>query len=458
MRFQKSSAILLFPFILFWFHAGCDESDFTKPPFTPPKSFDVVKKTDLPNRSAQTKVDDPPLEVILNLPFSSSSTYACPQKMSVETKHNRANTKHDLDFELPKTDQVEIYSPVSGVLYTHPYTQDDPFGLHVTIDRDDETYVIIGKLDEIFAPEGEYVAEGQLIARAVAKNFNRVTHVCIGVHIGNPKLPAQNGISIPGTYMVMDPNNPYEKLFLTSDMFACNNSVDMYGESPQYVSTLPTALWHPNGAVVKTKDDEKTYLVSNGKLREIMNEEILESYGYHSDHVAIISQEEFDCYSHDQPIDEQSFVDAVMDPNGTIWLINGSKKQWNRYRIEVPLDAWEYILDSWGLPYTEWNPPPLVEETDLFLTQWTIKKGFSHFRTGSLVKELSDSPIYIIVDGVAVQFRYWDTFLMLGYQWQNIIKIETGMVKTIQKKVGDCEQNDHCLDLSVITMCGGGQL
>lgn len=436
--------------ILFSPFFGCEVSP---PNNTTPQPNSNGFSTIKPLESERMETSNEPTElpktdVIVHLPFAPWTTIVCPYWMN-ELESNQPYTKHDVAFPIT-TETTELYSPVSGLLYVHNESN-SPFGKHVTVDNSDGTYVVLGGFTSITAKNFHVVSMGQLIGYK-SGDCDTSINVYLGIHSGSATLPAENGISIPTLYRAYTAD-PYIGTLYESKWLVCDQNSNESNTTP-FDSGLPMILQHPDGTLVQTPNVPKIYLLTNGKRKEIMNQNILESHGYFLDDVVMISNAEMNCVSEDQPIDELGFVEAVTDLENAIWLLVGKKTDWNRYRILIQETSWEGVLDSWGLPfYTEWNPPPFAEDTENQLTDWPIKKGFAHFRRGTLLKEISSSKLYVITNDVAMNIQDSETFLLLGYDQNNIVIVEDGSLKTIQKTIGNCEQNNNCLTYSSVMNC-----
>lgn len=437
----------IFP-ILFSPLFGCETPPSQSPP--PPLNqtgFSLENSDE--NEHVTNTINMPQTDIVVHLPFAPWIKAKCPQWMYA-TDGSENGVQNDVVFQT-KSEVTELFAPVSGILFVHADPK-SPFGKHVTIDHSDGTYTVLGGFTSISAKDAHQVSMGQLIGYTSC-DPDTATDVYLGVHAGDATQPAQNGISIPAQYRAYTAD-PYTGTLYDDAWLVCSQVSDE-SDAQIFDSGQSIVMKHPDGTLVKTPDINKIYLLANGKRKEIVNQQILESYGYFLDDVVTISNAEMDCVPEDQPIDKPGYVEAMMDPEDNIWLVVGNKTDWNRYRIRVQETAWEGVVDSWGLPfYVEWNPPPYAEETDCQFTDWPIKKGFARFRRGTLVKETSSPKLYVITNDVAMEIQDLETFLLLGYSPNNIVVIEDGALKTIQKTVGDCEVGNHCLLQSSLTSCG----
>lgn len=385
---------------------------------------------------------------VIHLPFSVGDVRLCTQPAGGKFSHYTKATKNDIDLDTSNTEREEIYAPVSGTAHVHTEAATGSgFGNHICIDIGGGYYVVIGHLDEILVCDGCEVAAGELIGIEGCTGNCTGDHVHIGLHKGDATLPAENGESVPATYYVKDASGNTQTL--DSDQFVCGTD----GDGKSYTSALKVANSHPDGTLVKTANDAKVYVITNGELRWIKNENVFWSVGYSFDNLVIISDEELGCYAPGTDIADAGFVKAIRDPVGQIWLLQGLSNQWNRNRIKVAETGWEAVLASFGLSHNAWNPPPSVVWTDLYLSNWPEMEGFAKFRNGTLIKEFNKSDVYVAEPKAAMPIKDWQTYLLLGFVERPIIEVGSGVVKAVQKVVGNCDGGFYCISSDVVTEC-----
>ena len=394
--------------------------------------------------------------VILHLPFPKGHDALCTQGAFGDFSHDGKSTKYDLDFDTSNTVSEELYAPASGIAYVFSAVETgSPFGNHICIDLGNGTYVVIAHMQQILISDGTEVTAGQLIGLEGCTGTCTGDHVHIGLHEGDASSPAEQGVSIPATYMVaLDTTD--EPSSFTSEDFICGAGGKGETLGEYYTSALPVIQHHPDGTLIMSAHNPKVYLIDQGKKHWILNEKVFWSYGYNFASVLLVSDEEADCYAEGPMIDSPSLVDAVTDPYGTKWLVIGSNQMEDRYRIYVDAFAWQGVLASWGLPYSQANPPQWVEWNHSYLSNWPAKDGVAQFRVGTLLKEATASAVYVAGPNVAMPIKNWQTFLMMGFASSQIVLVEDGAVASIQQQVGDCQQGVQCVDSKLITTCGTG--
>ncbi len=394
--------------------------------------------------------------ISLHLPFPKGHTALCTQGADDDFSHDVKSTKDDLDFDTSNTISEELYAPASGIAYVYLAVETgSPFGNHICIDIGGGKYVVIAHLQQILISDGAEVAVGQLIGLEGCTGMCTGDHVHIGLHEGDPHNPAEQGVSIPTTYLVTLDTSDVPSSIASED-FVCGTGGDGEELGDYYTSALPVIQRHPDGTLIMSAHNPKVYLLEHGKKSWMLNEQVFWSYGYNFANVLLVSDEELDCYPEGPMIDTPSLVDAVIDPSGSKWLIVGSTQMEDQYRIHVNEFAWQGVLASWGLFYSEANPPQLVELDHSYLSNWPAKDGFAQFRTGTLIKEATASDVYVAGPTIAMPVKNWQTFLMMGFVSSQIVTVEDGAVASIQKQIGDCQQGMQCVDSKLVTTCGTG--
>ncbi len=395
--------------------------------------------------------------VALELPIPDGDMLQCVQGAGGSYSHSGDSTLHDIDLDTSNTESEEVYAPTGGTAYVHTESATTNFGYHVNIDMGDGTYAVVAHMSEVFVTDGAEVAAGQLLGFEGCTGACTGDHIHIGRHDGDPALKAEYGDSVEVTYYVEDATQESGFAYLSGDDFVCGlTSMGDEKNGDWYRSGLPVTRWHPNGTLVKAADSVEVYRLDDGQRRWIQDEDVFWSYGYDFDNVVTVASEELDCYEQGSDIAQDGMVDAVYDEDGRLWLIVAPKERSDRYRIEVRDTAWDAVLASWGLSYSQDEPPLMVSDEDEYMADWPEADGYAAFRDGSLVKEESSSDVYVISDGVAVPVKDWDTYLLLGFHDREILTVPDGAVEDVQELVGSCGAGLWCLDATAITTCGGG--
>lgn len=389
----------------------------------------------------------------IQLPFPAGDVRRCTQGAGGSYSHAGTSTKHDVDLDTVNTEQEEVYAPAAGVAYVHTESATTNFGYHVNIDLGDGSYVVVAHLDETFVADGAEVAAGQLLGYEGCTGACTGDHVHVGRHEGDASLPAQSGTSVEVAYYTRDTSSGSAEFSeVSGDAFTCGET-----SGHIYESALSVPAWHPDGTLVKVPNNPNVYLVDGGQARWIENERVFWSHGYDFADLALISDEELSCLGEGAPIDAEGLVDAgYMAETGETWLavrMNGGEES---YRQHVGNTAWEQVFASWGLAYNADHPPEVYSQDDAFFADVPERSGTAPFRDGSIVKESSESDVYIVSGGVALPVKDWETYLRLGFGERELLVVDDGDIAQVMDHVGNCASGTWCLDSEAVTTCGGG--
>lgn len=394
--------------------------------------------------------------LVIQLPLSKGSESQCTQGAYGAHSHNLPYTLLDIDLDTSNDADEEVYAPVAGVVRVHKESATSGFGYHVNIDRGDGTYVVIAHLFDIFVTDGQEVAEGTLIGYEGCTGECTGDHIHIGLHAGDAGETADQGESIPTTYSAADASEQDGITTIESEEFICGiRSEGDPSDGHFYESGLAVSLWHPDGALVKTPDNARVYLLEGGDLRWIENEDAFWSRNWSFDEVVRISDEELDCYGEGSDIAGTGFVDAIFDTEEELWLLVGMSDDSNRYRAPVRGTGWEAVMSSWGLAYNQSNWPDTHGDQSGYLTNWPPVEEYVGLRDGTLVKEEDASDVYAIANGYALPIETWNVYLLMNLFHRSILVVEDGVVGELHQ-VGSCATGQMCLDAVAVTTCGGG--
>ena len=390
--------------------------------------------------------------IVLQLPFPAGTESLCTQGAGGSHSHGSDSTRYDIDLDTDNNVDDEIYAPIGGVAYVHMNSATSGFGYHVNIDVGDGRYAVVAHLDDIFIQDGQEVVVGQLIGYEGCTGNCSGDHVHVGLHEGDAAQDATNGTSVEVNYWAADATVYGEPQIIGSSDFICGLTSE--GDPVQgsfYESALPVTMWHPDGTLVKTPDNARTYVLDGGDLRWIQDESVFWSLGYDFDEVVLISDEELGCYGDASSFTSETLIDAVYDEQGDLWLVVGAEGDSDRYRQQVRQTAWFSVLQSWGLSYTVGDPPTINES----LLDWPVQGGYAGFRSGTLVSEHATSDVYAIDGDDALPIISWDVYLMMGFASRTVMEVEDGAVSLLHD-TGSCTADVGCIDMDAVTTCGGG--
>jgi len=386
--------------------------------------------------------------VTVDLPFEDGYETRCTQGVGGNYSHIYTSTAYDIDFDTPNNRSDLIFAPVGGTVYVHDEDVSHGFGLHLNIDLGDGTYIVLAHLSSVLVENGEEVEAGEILGFEGTTGASTGDHVHMGRHLGDASLDADMGTSIRGLRLALEGDtDPSE----TGDVMAEDLWCDLsWGHI--YRSTLAVNLWHPNGTIVTTPDQNDLYLLEEGALRKFPSETAFWNWNYsYRDNVALVSPSEFDCYSTGADMPDGTVI-ALRDDDGVAWLFVGRYNDPNRVRMAVPSAYEDEILQTWGLSSAGVMNMHSADMSGFNGYPYAIDSAV--FRDGALLKETGNSAVYTISGGVALPIDHWETFLLQDYWGHEIIEVPSGAIQHVQMRVGSCAQGEFCLTASKATQCG----
>jgi len=394
--------------------------------------------------------------LVIELPFPAGTEKLCTQGAHGTHSHNTTATRYDIDLDTDNSVDEEVFAPASGVAYVHMESATSGFGYHINIDQGDGTYVLIAHLADIFIQDGDEVTAGTLLGYEGNTGNSTGDHVHLGLHEGNAQETADNGTSIPATYRAANQSDGMGMTTIDSESFSCGiRSEGDPQDGDFYQSDLAVNLWRPDGALVKTPDNARVYVLEDGETHWIENESTFWGLKYDFDDVTLIGSAELACYGEGADIAGETLVDAAFDTEEELWLIVGDASDSSRYRQHVRGTGWESVMRSWGLDYDSGNEPDTYGDTSSYMANWAPASGYVGLRDGTLVKEEDASDVYYISGGFALPVKTWDVYLLMNLYPRSILTVEDGVVGSLHE-VGNCATDQMCLDFEAVTTCGGG--
>ena len=385
---------------------------------------------------------------VWNLPFAPGEYHKCTQGVSGSYSHQSASTYDDLDFDTSNTHCEDLFAPASGIAYVFLDSSPYGFGYHINIDVGDGYYIVIAHMSDILVADKAEVAEGQFIGFEGCTGNCTGDHVHLGLHIGDPQQMAQHGTSVLTEYHVRDVTAGADETYLPSDQFVCDLST-----GHEYESMLSVTSWHPDGTLLKYPQSSEVFVVDQGDIWWIANEEVFYSYGFDFSDVVPMSEHELWCWQENAGVlTEVTEYQAVEDQDGQVWLAYEPVASPGRYRQQVPSDLVPEILNSWGIYLIH----SAIDQTGQdILNNYQAYSGEARFRDGTLVQENGSSAVYVVNDGAALPIKNWQTYLMLGFEHRYIFEVPAGTLDLGVLGVGSCEVDVGCVDQTVVSSCGG---
>ncbi len=149
------------------------------------------------------------------------------------------------------------------------------------------------------------------------------------------------------------------------------------------------------------------FLISNEKTRKFSSPKILETLGYSQDNFQEASNEEISCVAKGEDI-----IETENYPENALFLING-----NYYKL-IANSLRPFVSEKAFLSNFEKNQALVKDESFLqkYLVDYDNPLGFSN---GTLLS--FDIGVFLVEEGKVVPFNNPETFLALGYSWDDII-------------------------------------
>ncbi|MFZ2976098.1 MAG: hypothetical protein WA055_05735 [Candidatus Moraniibacteriota bacterium] len=161
----------------------------------------------------------------------------------------------------------------------------------------------------------------------------------------------------------------------------------------------------PDRTLLQNNND--FFLVSNGKMRKFSSLKILEALGYSQDNFQKITDEEISYMEKGEEITETENY-----PDNSLFLIDGT------YFELLTGVLRPFVSERAFLSYCEKNQALLKDNN--FLKKYSVDQdhpiGFSN---GTLLS--FDIGVFLVEEGKVVPFNNPETFLALGYNWDDII-------------------------------------
>lgn len=387
--------------------------------------------------------------VSMHMPFATGYQSLCTQCAFGSYSHNGDATRYDIDLDTPNNVIDLVYAPVAGVAYVHDSRPHDDFGIHINIDLGDGSYIVLGHLSATFIENGQEVTAGMMLAYEGSTGHSSGDHVHLGRHRGDATQDAIFGESVEGLSILTRDVMTGEELDVRTMEMICGLDAGQV-----YESKLPVPMWHPDGMLVKTPSDPTTYLLEGGAAHPFMTESVFWNMNYSFDDVVLVSPAEMACYEPGELLTGAGEVLGVFDGESP-WVLENFADNETSWRVTA--SDWQPVMKSWGVNVSSLDDLVMESELGMDVSAFDVDSEPAVFRDGTLMREMSDSAVYVVSDKVAMPVLDWHTYLLMGNGPRDMMWVDDDVVGTVHSRVGSCSVNAHCLSPEDITTCGGPQ-
>lgn len=385
--------------------------------------------------------------VSVHMPFAAGYQSLCTQCAFGSYSHNGDATRYDIDLDTPNNVIDLVYAPVAGVAYVHDDRPNDDFGIHINIDLGDGTYIVLGHMSAVFVENGQEVTSGMMIGYEGSTGHSSGDHIHLGRHRGDAQQDAIFGESVEGLSIITKNVMTGEDLDVRTMDMTCGLS-----GGHTYESKLQVPLWHPDGTLVKTPSDPTVYLLEGGAAHLFMTESVFWNMNHSFDDVVLVSPAEMACYETGEMLMGEGEILGVFDGTSP-WVyenLMGSETSWR-----VTAADWQPVLKSWGVNVSSLDDLPMEDVIGMDVSAFDMDAEPAVFRDGTLMREMSDSTVYVVSNKIAMPVLDWHTYLLMGMGPRDLMWVDDDVVGSVHTRVGSCSVNAHCLSPEDITTCGG---
>lgn len=384
----------------------------------------------------------------IHLPFAAGYQAQCVQGVGGNYSHQGVSTYYDIDLDTPNDRDVPVYAPVPGVARVHS----DPtsgFGLHVNVDVGDGTYVVLGHMSRVQVVDGERVAEGTFLGFEGTTGNSSGDHVHLGRHRGNAAEDAARGTSVEGLRLSMDNVTVGE----TDVLRAVRELTCSLGGGHVYRSRLPVARRVPDGLLFKVSDQSTVYKMVGGAARPFYTEGVFLGSNEEWSDVLVFPPGQLDCLPVGPMLTVSQPTLAVRSSDdGTPWLVHaGPDGQWGSAE-RLPDIGWQGVLRTWNIPGATLNDLPTDLMVGIRLAQLP-RQGMATYRVGSLVRNRSQSTVYVVQADGAWPVDHERTLQVLGLGAREVVMVEDGEFAQIARNAGSCAAGVRCFTHAMATAC-----
>ena len=185
------------------------------------------------------------------------------------------------------------------------------------------------------------------------------------------------------------------------------------------------AFFYPTGDPIGFGDgtllaaNDTFYIVSNGVLRKFSNTSIAMQLGYSKDSFMQVSQDDLKYNKAGSDI-----ADATAYPDGTLFSVGDTYYQLKDQQL-TPFVSTNAFLSQFDANQA------IIKNTD-FLNQYKLSETSFGFANGTLAS-LAPS-VFILSEGKSYPISNADTFIRKGFNWNNVIQIDSSELGIYEKQ------------------------
>lgn len=169
-----------------------------------------------------------------------------------------------------------------------------------------------------------------------------------------------------------------------------------------------SVIKYPEGALVQSPGGT-IYIIVRGERRGLVSRKVFNKIGYNPEEVINLSWNEINALTEGEPINEQSIFPTgtllqIRETGGIVYIEDG---------VRHPIWAPEILRSQFK---NRLFIPASLKEIDSYQLGDPVK-----FKDGELVTAQETGSVYVIANGQKRPFDSAETFVALGYRWDNVI-------------------------------------
>lgn len=234
---------------------------------------------------------------------------------------------------------------------------------------------------------------------------------------------------------LIDNANPIGQFSKADITIIVKNNAKNIDNIPLKINKAYQAFRYPLGDPIGFKDgsllttpDGAYYIVSDGMLHKFSSTDIILKLGYPKSSFSDVrvSDLKYNKLSDD-------ITDTSTYPNGTLFAINESYYQLKDGQL-IPFVSVQAFL-------TQFDPASAIAKNSDFLNTYPVSEALLGFADGTLVS--SDISVYILSHGKKYPIRNPETFVSMGFNWNDVIPISQSELNIYEKQKQFTHDDPH---------------